>query len=172
MLERLGVNTRDQEAKLETKDVAAVMVTADLPAFVRGGNRIDIGVSGDRRRDRSDRAEPCWSHPLMGADGEVYAVAQGALVTNAFAAKGGRRQHHPQRAHRRPISPTGRIVEREVQFNFGDRIGPASVAAQPGFSRPPAASKQAINEALGAGVARATDPALGGSPCRCQRGGT
>src|SRR5271170_6178111 len=45
MLERLGVNTRDQELKLETKNVAAVMVTADLPAFARVGGRIDIAVS-------------------------------------------------------------------------------------------------------------------------------
>src|SRR5690349_13377657 len=45
MLERLGVNTFDQAAKLETKNVAAVMVTAELPAFARGGSRIDVGVS-------------------------------------------------------------------------------------------------------------------------------
>src|SRR4051812_42439049 len=44
MLERLGVNTRDQEAKLQTKNVAAVMVTATLPAFARGGSRIDVSV--------------------------------------------------------------------------------------------------------------------------------
>src|SRR3984957_11118249 len=45
MLERLGVNTRDQEAKLETKNVAAVMVTAELPAFTHGGSHIDVAVS-------------------------------------------------------------------------------------------------------------------------------
>ncbi|MDP9096107.1 MAG: flagellar basal body P-ring protein FlgI, partial [Pseudomonadota bacterium] len=45
MLERLGVNTRDQEAKLQTKNVAAVMVTANLPAFARSGSRIDVAVS-------------------------------------------------------------------------------------------------------------------------------
>ena len=52
MLERLGVNTRDQEAKLQTKNVAAVMVTADLPAFARSGSRIDVAVSalGDATR--------------------------------------------------------------------------------------------------------------------------
>ena len=45
MLERLGVNTRDQETKLQTKNVAAVMVTASLPAFARSGSRIDVAVS-------------------------------------------------------------------------------------------------------------------------------
>src|SRR5687767_9216456 len=45
MLERLGVNTRDQEAQLNTKNVAAVVVTANLPAFVRPGSRIDVTVS-------------------------------------------------------------------------------------------------------------------------------
>ena len=45
MLERLGVNIRDQEAKLQTKDIAAVMVTADLPAFAHDGSRIDVTIS-------------------------------------------------------------------------------------------------------------------------------
>jgi flagellar P-ring protein FlgI len=45
MLERLGVNTRDQVAKLSTKNIAAVMVTAELPAFARSGSRIDVAVS-------------------------------------------------------------------------------------------------------------------------------
>jgi flagellar P-ring protein precursor FlgI len=87
MLERLGVNIRDQEAKLQTKDIAAVMVTADLPPFAHGGSRIDITVSA--AGDASDLSGgTLLVTPLMAADGEVYAVAQGQLVTSAFAARG------------------------------------------------------------------------------------
>jgi len=76
MLERLGVNTRDQVAKLSTKNVAAVMVTAELPAFARSGSRIDVAVSalGDATNLTGGTL---LVTPLLAADGEVYAVAQG-----------------------------------------------------------------------------------------------
>lgn len=155
MLERLGVNTRDQAAKLETKDVAAVMVTADLPAFVRGGNRIDIGVSAIG--DATDlTGGTLLVTPLMGADGEVYAVAQGALVTNAFAAKGAAAsitRNVPTAGH----IANGAIVEREVQFNFADRAVLHLSLRNPDLTTA-RRIEQAINAALGAGVARATDP--------------
>ena len=87
MLERLGVNTRDQEAKLQTKNVAAVMVTANLPAFARSGSRIDIAVSA--LGDAKDlTGGTLLVTPLLGADGEVYGVGQGALATSAIAARG------------------------------------------------------------------------------------
>ncbi len=155
MLERLGVNTRDQAAKLETKDVAAVMVTADLPAFVRGGNRIDIGVSAIG--DATDlTGGTLLVTPLMGADGEVYAVAQGALVTNAFAAKGAAAsitRNVPTAGH----IANGAIVEREVEFNFADRSILHLSLRNPDLTTA-RRIEQAINAALGAGVARATDP--------------
>ena len=105
MLERLGVNTRDQITKLETKNVAAVMVTADLPAFARSGSRIDVAVSalGDATNLTGGTL---LVTPLLAADGEVYAVAQGALATGAIAARGRRRLGHPRRADRRAASPT------------------------------------------------------------------
>jgi flagellar P-ring protein FlgI len=87
MLERLGVNTRDQERQLETRNVAAVMVTANLPGFARTGSRIDISVSalGDATNLTGGTLVVT---PLLGADGEVYAVAQGAVATGAIAARG------------------------------------------------------------------------------------
>ena len=155
MLERLGVNTRDQEAKLETKDVAAVMVTADLPAFVRSGNRIDIGVSAIG--DATDlTGGTLLVTPLMGADGEVYAVAQGALVTNAFSAKGAAAsitRNVPTAGH----IANGAIVEREVQFGFADRSIMHLSLRNPDLTTA-RRIEQAINDALGEGVARATDP--------------
>jgi flagellar P-ring protein precursor FlgI len=87
MLERLGVNTRDQVTSLSTKNVAAVMVTAELPAFARSGSRIDISVSalGDATNLTGGTL---LVTPLLAADGEVYAVGQGTLSTGAIAARG------------------------------------------------------------------------------------
>ena len=84
MLERLGVNTRDQANALSTKNVAAVMVTAQLPAFARSGSRIDIAVSalGDATNLTGGIL---LVTPLLGADGEVYAVGQGPLSSAAIA---------------------------------------------------------------------------------------
>src|SRR5665213_3216975 len=75
MLERLGVNARD--AALRTSNVAAVMVTATLPAFSRQGTHIDVAVSalGDAK---SLLGGMLLVTPMLGADGDVYAVAQGS----------------------------------------------------------------------------------------------
>ncbi|HEY4174977.1 MAG TPA: flagellar basal body P-ring protein FlgI [Rhodopila sp.] len=87
MLERLGVNTRDQVSVLSTKNVAAVMVTGELPAFARSGSRIDISVSA--LGDASNlTGGTLLVTPLLGADGDVYAVGQGTLTTGAIAARG------------------------------------------------------------------------------------
>lgn len=85
MLERLGVNTR--EANLNTKNVAAVMVTAELPAFAASGSRVDVSVSalGDAK---SLLGGTLLVTPLMGADGSVYAVAQGTVQTGSVSAGG------------------------------------------------------------------------------------
>lgn len=87
MLNRLGVNIRDKAIQLQTHNAAAVMVTATLPPFSHGGSRIDVTVSavGDAQ---SLTGGTLIVTPLQAADGEVYAVAQGSLVTNAFSARG------------------------------------------------------------------------------------
>ena len=85
MLERLGVNIRGLNAR--TRNIAAVMVTAELPPFVVPGNRIDVNVTslGDAS---SLSGGTLIMTPLQGADGTVYAVAQGALTVSGFEAKG------------------------------------------------------------------------------------
>ncbi|HSK41730.1 MAG TPA: flagellar basal body P-ring protein FlgI, partial [Arenibaculum sp.] len=85
MLERLGVNTRGQT--MRTKNVAAVMVTATLPPFSAQGTRIDISVSalGDAK---SLLGGQLLVTPLLGADGEIYAVAQGPVAAAGFSAAG------------------------------------------------------------------------------------
>ncbi|GBR40184.1 flagellar basal body P-ring biosynthesis protein FlgA [Neoasaia chiangmaiensis NBRC 101099] len=119
MLNRLGVNIRDQETQLQTHDVAAVMVTADLPPFSHGGNRIDVTVSaaGDAS---SLTGGTLLVTPLMAADGEVYAVGQGSLATNAFSVRGAAAtftRNVPTTGH----IANGAIVEREVPFDLGAR---------------------------------------------------
>ncbi len=154
MLERLGVNTRDLAAKLETKNIAAVMVTADLPAFARSGSRIDVAVSalGDATNLTGGTL---LVTPLLAADGDVYAVAQGALSTGAIAARGA------ATSVTRGVPTAARIangatVEREVQFNLDK-----SNAIRLGLRNPDLTTarriEQAINKAIGP-IAKTTDP--------------
>ncbi|MBL4805528.1 MAG: flagellar basal body P-ring protein FlgI, partial [Alphaproteobacteria bacterium] len=85
MLERLGVSVRDQN--LNTANVAAVMVTATLPPFSNQGSRIDVEISslGDAT---SLRGGTLLVTPLLAADGEVYAVAQGPISISGFTVQG------------------------------------------------------------------------------------
>jgi flagellar P-ring protein precursor FlgI len=85
MLERLGVNARDNS--LRTSNVAAVMVTATLPPFSRQGGRIDVTVA-TLGNSKSLLGGTLLVTPLLGADGEVYAVGQGSVATGGVAAKG------------------------------------------------------------------------------------
>ncbi|WP_341915959.1 flagellar basal body P-ring protein FlgI, partial [Ferrovibrio terrae] len=86
MLERFGVNIRDA-GTFRTQNLAAVMVTAVLPPFARHGGRIDVTVStmGDAK---SLQGGTLLVTPLLGADGEVYSVAQGAVAISGFKAQG------------------------------------------------------------------------------------
>src|SRR4030081_1148437 len=85
MLERLGVNIRG--AQLRTGNVAAVMVTGNLPAFATQGTRIDVTVSA-LGGAKSLPGGTLLVTPLLGADGNVYAVAQGSLAIGGFQAEG------------------------------------------------------------------------------------
>jgi flagellar P-ring protein precursor FlgI len=155
MLERLGVNTRDQESKLNTKNVAAVMVTADLPAFARTGSRIDVAVSalGDATNLTGGML---LVTPLLAADGEVYAVAQGALATGAIAARGA------AASVTKGVPTSGKIangatVEREVAFQLASRPNLRLGLRNPDLTTARRMA-EAINRALGTGTARASDP--------------
>ncbi len=155
MLERLGVNIRDQEAKLQTKDIAAVMVTADLPAFVHGGSRIDITISA--AGDATDLSGgTLLVTPLMAADGEVYAVAQGQMVSSAFSARGAAAsitRNIPTSAH----MANGATVEREVPVDLSVKSELRLSLRNPDLTTAERVSS-VINQTVGGGVARATDP--------------
>src|SRR6201986_3706500 len=85
MLERLGVNTRG--TTMQTKNIAAVMVTANLPAFAAQGSRIDVSVSamGDAK---SLQGGTLLVTTLFGADGQIYALGQGSVAVGGFSAQG------------------------------------------------------------------------------------
>ncbi len=114
MLERLGVNTRG--FNLRTANVAAVMVTANLPPFSSQGGRIDVAVSalGD---SKSLQGGTLLVTPLLGADGEVYAVAQGPVALSGFTAQGEAASITKNTTTVGRIA-SGAIVEREIQFNL------------------------------------------------------
>jgi len=156
MLERLGVNTRDQIAKLQTKNVAAVMVTGNLPAFARTGSRIDIAVSAIG--DAKDLAGgTLLVTPMLAADGEVYGVGQGAVTTGAISARGASGSSVTRNVPTSGKIANGAIVEREVSFSLGDHKDVALSLRNPDLTT--ARRMQAvINTSLGPGIARATDP--------------
>jgi flagellar P-ring protein precursor FlgI len=154
MLERLGVNTRDQVAKLSTKNIAAVMVTADLPAFARTGSRIDVTVSalGDATNLTGGTL---LVTPMLAADGEVYAVAQGALATGAIAASGAASsvtRGVPTSGH----IANGATVEREVAFRLDKTHGLRLSLRNPDLTTARRIAAL-INKTIGP-VAKVTDP--------------
>ena len=155
MLERLGVNTRDQVTSLSTKNVAAVMVTAQLPAFARSGSRIDIAISalGDATNLTGGIL---LVTPMLAADGEVYAVAQGPLSSAAIATRGAASSV----ARGVPTSArlaNGATVEKEVMFKF-DKNNILRLALRNPDLTTARRIATAINGAIGASIGRATDP--------------
>lgn len=154
MLERMGVNTRGE--RLRTDNVAAVMVTANLPAFATQGTRIDVTVSamGDAT---SLLGGTLLVTPLLGADGEAYAVAQGPLAVGGFEAQG------QAATITRGVPTSGRIangalVERELGFDLSHVRSLRLSLRNPDFTTA-RRIQRAINGFLGQRIAQATDPA-------------
>lgn len=116
MLENLGIASED--GRLRVKNVAAVVVTANMPAFVQSGARIDVNVSslGDAT---AISGGTLVMTPLKAPDGEIYAVAQGSLLVGGFAAQGNA-EKVIQGVPTAGRIPNGAIVEREVKARFGD----------------------------------------------------
>ncbi|MDI7774800.1 flagellar basal body P-ring protein FlgI [Asticcacaulis sp. EMRT-3] len=115
MMERLGVNVRD--ASLNTKNAAAVMVTAELPPFSAPGATLDVTVSamGD---SKSLLGGTLLVTPLMGADGEAYAVAQGTVQTGSVSASGASGSSVTKGVPTAGRIASGGTIERETNFNF------------------------------------------------------
>jgi len=153
MLERLGVNTRG--FAMQTKNVAAVMVTASLPAFAAQGTRIDISVSalGDAK---SLQGGTLLVTTLFGADGQIYAVGQGPVAIGGFTAGG------DAASVTRGVPTSGRIsngaiVEREIGFSLASEHTLRLSLHNPDLTT---ASRiaGALNAYMGSSIAEATDP--------------
>jgi len=114
MLDNMGINIRG--TSLRTRNVAAVVVTADLPPFVPGGSRIDVALSslGDAS---SLMGGTLLMTQLRGADGEVYAVAQGAIAVGGYSIEGAA-QTVSQGVPTSGRIPNGGLIEREVRGQF------------------------------------------------------
>ncbi|MGO4711842.1 flagellar basal body P-ring protein FlgI [Bradyrhizobium sp. 2TAF24] len=114
MLDNMGINIRG--TSLRTRNVAAVVVTADLPPFVAGGSRIDVALSslGDAS---SLMGGTLLMTQLRGADGEVYAVAQGAIAVGGYSIEGAA-QTVSQGVPTSGRIPNGGLIEREVRGQF------------------------------------------------------
>jgi flagellar basal body P-ring protein FlgI len=153
MLERLGVNIRDG-AVPAGKNVAAVMVTATLPPFRRQGTKIDITVSA--LGDAKDlKGGTLLVTPLLGADGQVYAVAQGALSVSAVAAQGRAAQTTKGVPTSAKIA-NGAIIEREVGFELAHLQSLSLTLSNPDFTTAERVSG-VINDHFKTPIAKAID---------------
>jgi flagellar P-ring protein precursor FlgI len=153
MLERMGVNIRSEN--LDTDNIAAVMVTASLPPFATQGTHLDVSVSalGDAE---SLRGGVLLVTPLHGADGEVYAVAQGSVAVSGFAVRG------DAASVTRGVPTNGRVangavVEREIGFDIAGRTSVKLALRNPDFTTAQRIAA-AVNARLGAGAADVRDP--------------
>lgn len=153
MLERMGVNTRG--ATMRTANVAAVMVTANLPPFAAQGSRIDVQISalGDAK---SLQGGTLLVTPLIGADGEAYAIAQGALAVGGFTAKGDAASVTRGVPTSARIA-NGAIVEREVEFKLGAQNAVRLALRNPDFTTARRIA-MAINDLIGQPSAEPVDP--------------
>ncbi|TXT38937.1 MAG: flagellar P-ring protein precursor FlgI [Comamonadaceae bacterium] len=154
-LQQLGITLPTAQAsQLQMKNVAAVLVTAQLPAFARPGQAIDVNVSS-LGNSKSLKGGMLISTPLKGADGEIYAIAQGSLVVaGAGAAAGGSKVQVNHLSAGR--IPNGAQVERSVPtpLQEGSSLTLGLEASDFQTARKVA---QAINTRFGAGSAQALD---------------
>lgn len=116
MLDQMGVNIRDANSR--TRNIAAVLVTADLPPFAGAGSRMDVTVSslGDAT---SLAGGSLVMTPLSGPDQVIYAVAQGPVAVSGFQAQG-RAESVSQNVPTTGRIPNGALVEREVAGTLDD----------------------------------------------------
>jgi flagellar P-ring protein precursor FlgI len=153
MMERLGIHALPDQVKV--KNVAAVMVTADLPPFARDGNKVDVLVSsiGDAT---SLQGGTLLLTALKGVDNRIYALAQGPLLVGGFAssgaAGGGVQKNHPTVAR----IPGGASVEREVPFHFAMMKDLVISLNDPDFTTAMRVT-EAINSKLGKSLASPLD---------------
>lgn len=152
ILERLGVNVTGEQFR--PKNVAAVIVTASLPAFARSGGRVDVTVSaiGDAK---SLLGGTLVMTPLTAADGEIYAVSQGTIIAGGISATG-EAGSVIQGVPTAGVIPAGARVEREVDFDFSQMSQLRLALRSPDFTTA-ARIEAAINGEFNRAVAQMLD---------------
>ncbi|MBP7003739.1 flagellar basal body P-ring protein FlgI [Amaricoccus sp.] len=152
ILERLGVNVTGEQ--IRARNVAAVLVTATLPAFARAGSQIDVTVSaiGDAS---SLMGGTLVMTPLNAADGQIYAVAQGSIIAGGIVAEGVA-SSVTQGVPTAGLIPSGGRVEREVAFDFSQSAELRLALRNPDFTTA-ARIEAAINRNVGEKIARMLD---------------
>lgn len=153
MLNRLGVKPTD--SGLDSKNVAAVMVTATLPPFASKGTRIDVTVSALGDSD-SLLGGTLLVTPLLGADGSVYAVSQGGVAVGGFTT-GGAAETITKGVPTSGRIPNGGIVENEIGFDLAAMQSVKVSLRNPDFTTSRRLA-QAVNAFLGTLAATSTDP--------------
>ena len=157
MLAQFGIKVPAGSGNVQLKNVAAVSVHAELPAFAKPGQTIDITVSSIGNA-KSLRGGSLLLTPLKGIDGNVYAVAQGNLVVGGFDAQGGDGSRITVNVPSAGRIPSGATVERAVPSGFDQSNSLVLNLNRPDFTT----AKNIVdtlNELLGPGVARALDGA-------------
>ena len=153
-LERQGVNTRG--LNLQARNVAAVTVSAKLPPFARAGATIDINISalGDAR---SLLGGTLIATSMIGADGNVYAVAQGPVTVGGFDATGATGTTITKGVPTNGYIANGATVEREIDFRLNEMNSVRLSLRNPDLTTAQSIAK-AINMQVGPGVSQVDDP--------------
>jgi flagellar P-ring protein FlgI len=154
MLAKFGV-TIPPNVKPQLKNVAAVTVTASLPAFAKAGQTLDVTVASIGNAS-SLRGGALLMAPLRGADGEVYAMAQGSVIVSGFGVSGKDGSRVSVNVPSGGRVPNGATVEREVHSDFGSTPYVVLNLNTPDFTTA-ARLTAGINTLLGAGTAQALD---------------
>jgi len=153
LLRRLGVQVDSRQIRL--KNVAAVIVTANIPAFARNGGKLDIVVSS-MGNARSLRGGVLVQTPLRGADRRTYAVGQGPLVLGGFSASGGSGSSVQENITTTARVPNGALVEREIKTVFATDGKVTLALRSPNFDTATRIA-EGLNKAMGEGTARPLD---------------
>ncbi|MCS7202868.1 MAG: flagellar basal body P-ring protein FlgI [Thermodesulfovibrio sp.] len=155
MLSRMGVTVNVRDLKGKVKNVAAVMVTAKLPTNIKPGSKIDVQVSsiGDAK---SLQGGTLLMTPLIGPDGEVYAVAQGPISIGGFIAAGRAAQAIKNHQNVGYI-PEGAIVEKTVTVNLGAKSELQLLLQFPDITTAQSIAEK-INRSFKSSLAKAVDP--------------
>lgn len=156
MLAKLGVVVTGP-GDPQLKNVAAVMVHADLPPFSKPGQAIDVTVSS-LGNAKSLRGGSLLMTPMKGVDGQIYAMAQGSLVVSGFGAEGADGSSVTVNVQNTGRIPNGASVERSVPSSFSDQTMLVMSLNTPDFTTAKRVA-DSINESLGSNVARPMDSA-------------